>query len=400
LNVAIFVLMLTVASSSSFTNRNKLRLVKSGNEYFELLEQLIREARHYIHLQTYIFAEDETGKRIVKVLIEAAQRNVLIYLVIDSYASQDLSSEFIKNLKEAGIHFRWFDALLKSKYFYLGRRLHHKVLVVDGEHGLVGGINISDHYNDTTQATAWLDYAIYFQGEAVQELQMVCERRTVFGKSFFKRKNQSAPIVETNWSSLPINLVGVRVNDWVRRKREITNSYLDMLRKAESHVIIMSPYFIPGRVLMRALVVAAKRGVKIQLILPGVSDVLVAKYAERYIYSRLFRSNIEIYEYQKKVLHGKISTSDGKWITVGSYNINNISTYASIELNLEIMDSRFVSEVSKELTSVIEQDCKLITESDYRSSRNLITKFLQRGAYDFYRFLFFLFTFYFKQHRE
>lgn len=384
------------AQPASFTRRNTVRLVRSGSEYFDLLEQFIRQARHYIHLQTYIFAEDETGRRIAKTLIEAAQRNVQIYLVVDRYASQDLSSEFIKNLTQAGIHFRWFDALLKSKYFYLGRRLHHKVLVVDGEHGMVGGINVSDHYNDTTRATAWLDYAIYVRGEAVQELQTVCEKRTVLIDSVIKVSNS----LSTNWLALSECFVGVRVNDWVRRKREITKSYLDRLQKAKSQITIMSPYFIPGRILLRALVAASKRGIKIQLILPGVSDVSLAKYAERYIYSKLFQRNIEIYEYQKKVLHGKIGICDERWITVGSYNINNISTYASIELNIEIEDASFANEVSKELTQIIEQDCRLITESEYTSGRNLIVKTLQRGAYDIYRFLFFVFTFYFKQHRE
>ena len=393
-------LMSSVTQSSPLTNRNTVRLVRSGSDYFDLLEELIRTARHYIHLQTYIFDEDETGRRIGRALIEAAQRNVQVYLVIDSYGSQNLSSESIKDLIESGIHFRWFDALLKSKYFYLGRRLHHKVLVVDGEHGLVGGINVSDRYNDTITATAWLDYAIYVQGEAVRDLQAVCERRTVLKANLTKQKTEVFKGKKLNWSKSQGSSVSVRVNDWVRRKREVTDSYLERLQNVESHITIMSPYFIPGGIFLKALVAAAKRGVKIQLILPGVSDVALAKYAERYIYDKLFLKNVEIYEYQKKVLHGKVSTSDGKWVTVGSYNINNISTYASIELNFEVQDPAFAKEVSTELAQVIERDCRLIIESEFRSTRGFVTKMLQRGAYDIYRFLFFMFTFYFKQHGE
>lgn len=391
--------MLFTRSSAPFTNRNEIRLVKSGHDYFDLLERLVTQARQCIHLQTYIFTADETGNRIAKALILAAQRNVQVYLVLDGYASQDLSNEFLNKLVAAGVHFRWFGALLKNKYFYLARRLHHKVLVVDGEHGLVGGINISDHYNNTAQATAWLDYAVHVRGEAVMELQTICERRAVLSGRFFKRKKVSFPVGYHNWPSAN-SLVGVRVNDWVRQKKEITNSYIQMLQRAESHVIIMSPYFIPGNRFMRSLIRAAGRGVQIQLILAGISDVRLSKNAERYIYKRLFMKNIKIYEYQKKVVHGKISTCDNEWVTVGSYNINNISAYASIELNLEIRNARFVEEVSKDLIEVIENDCKLITEADYESHTGFFRKIQQRGAYDIFRLLFFLFTFYFRQHKE
>ena len=99
-------------------------------------------------------------------------------------------------------------------------------------------------------------------------------------------------------------------------------------------------------------------------------------------------------------MHGKISTCDNEWVTVGSYNINNISAYASIELNLEIRNARFVEEVSKDLIEVIENDCKLITEADYESRTSFFRKIQQRGAYDIFRLLFFLFTFYFRQHKE
>jgi cardiolipin synthase len=268
---------------------------------------------------------------------------------------------------------------------------------VDGEHGLVGGINVSDHYNDTTQSRAWLDYAVHVRGEAVWELQTICERRML--PDLFKKKKVTSPQDQRKWSSLNGH-VSVLVNDWVRMRKEITAAYINMLHQAEYQVIIMSPYFIPGTKFMTALMQAAKRGVKIQLILAGISDVTLAKHAERYIYKRLFHKNIEIYEYQKKVMHGKISTCDSQWVTVGSYNINNISAYASIELNLEVRDINFSKDVTNELTHVIEHDCKLITESDYESHTSFFRKLRQRGSYDIFRFLFFLFTFYFKQHRE
>src|SRR5688572_32309385 len=123
--------MLFTRSPLSFTNQNEVRLVKSGSDFFDLAEQLIGQAREHINLQTYIFTEDETGTRIANALSRAALRNVKINLLVDGYASQDLPNSFISNMKEVGVNFQWFSSFLKSKYFYLGRRLHHKVLEVD-----------------------------------------------------------------------------------------------------------------------------------------------------------------------------------------------------------------------------------------------------------------------------
>jgi cardiolipin synthase len=385
--------------TSAFTNRNEVKLVRSGLEYFDIVENLIGQAQDYIHLQTYIFSDDETGNRVVKALQQARSKGVKIFLVVDGYASQDLPKHFIQQLRQSGIDFIWFEPLLKSNYFYFGRRLHHKVLVVDGEHGLVGGINISDRYNDTVEATAWLDYAVYLRGEAVAQLQTICEQRTILRKRYFDGKKIVHPMKIDRWPSTGDCLVGIRVNDWVRRKKEITKSYLRMLNGAEKKVTILSPYFIPGNAILQAIKKAARRGVQIELILAGVSDVQVAKCAERFIYQKLFVPNVKIFEYQPNILHGKVGTCDGQWTTIGSYNINNISAYASIELNVEILSHEFTSVVCSELETIRDRDCLLVTEEHYEKVHTLADKIKLRFAYYFFRAVFFLTTFYFRQRR-
>ena len=178
---------------------------------------------------------------------------------------------------------------------------------------------------------------------------------------------------------------------------QVTNSYLEMFRKAKSHIIIMSPYFMPGKYFKKKLSEASKRGVKVKVILGSQSDVTLSRYAERYLYPWLLRNNIEIYEYQKNVLHGKIATCDGHWMTCGSYNINNISAYASVELNLDVEETEFTGSVERELNKIIRDDCEQITLDRYKKSMNLFQLFLQRSAYDIIRIIFFLFTFYFRQ---
>ena len=131
-----------------YTMRNTVKLVRGGKPYFDCLLTTIESARQSIHLQTYIYDDDETGELVASALKAAVKRNVEVYLLADGYASGSMSRSFINGLREAGIHFRFFDPIFKSKYFYFGRRLHHKVVVVDGSFALVGGVNISNRYND------------------------------------------------------------------------------------------------------------------------------------------------------------------------------------------------------------------------------------------------------------
>jgi cardiolipin synthase len=369
-----------------------LRLVRSGHEYFDLLEQLIYSAQKRIHLQIYIYAEDQTGDQIAQALIDAAQRGVKVFLVADGYASQDLSKPFIKKLVLAGVQFRFFNPLMKSKYFYFGRRMHHKIVVVDGSKAIVGGINISNHYNDTVDSTAWLDWALYVEGEVAAKLEVVCEDLRKF-EILEITKNR----LGRNKLNIPDQPINVRINDWVRGRKEITATYLKMLRSAASHVTIVSSYLLPGKLLRRNLRVAAKRGIKIRLVMAGMSDVATSKYAERYMYRWLLGNNIEIYEYEKNILHGKMAVCDGQWLTLGSYNVNNISAYASLELNLDVHNPEFAMHVGQKIEAIIQNDCKKITREEYESHTTLLSRFLQRSAYDVFRFSLFLFTFYFKQ---
>jgi cardiolipin synthase A/B len=372
---------------------DNVQLVRSGSEYFDLVDNLIRGAQDFIHLQTYILDEDETGRTVVNQLITASKRGVKVMLVADAYASQGLSDEFISEMKNEGIQFLYFNPVWKSKYFYFGRRLHHKVLVVDGKHGLVGGINISNHYNDVADQHAWLDWALYVKGPVVLELQKVCEHMAkVEILQRIKRR-----LYRTRPSPLSPPPIQVRINDWVRGKKEITNTYLKMLRNAHSHITIMSSYLLPGKILRANLRKAARRGVKIRFIMAGISDVRIAKHAERYMYRWMLRNNIEIYEYQPNVLHAKMAVCDSEWLTLGSYNVNNISAYASIELNLDVYHPAFAQEAEARLDQIIENDCVKITQQIFEMHNTLWNRFIQRSAYDIFRLILFLFTFYFRQ---
>jgi cardiolipin synthase len=155
---------------SEYSDRNKVKLIRGGTAYFELLLSLINQATESIHLQVYIFDDDETGIRVADALKEAAERNVQVYLLTDGYASQVMSKRLIDELTVSGVHFRFFEPLFKSKNYYFGRRLHHKVFVADTKFAIIGGINITNRYNDMPGKPSWLDFALYAEGEIAKDL--------------------------------------------------------------------------------------------------------------------------------------------------------------------------------------------------------------------------------------
>jgi cardiolipin synthase A/B len=373
---------------------NNVRLVRGGKEYFDLLVKMIREAKYSINLQVYIFDEDETGNHVIDALIEAAQRSVRVYILVDGYASQHLSKEFVQRVKNAGIYFKRFEPLLKSKYFYFGRRMHHKVVVVDGFYSLVGGINIGNRYNDRPDKQAWLDWALYTEGKVSESLYKICVKR--MKRPRLKTLKEVHPVLHQITNERKC-MVRARENDWVGRKRQIYNSYLEIFREASSQIIIMSPYFLPGNEFRRKMRMANKRGVKIKLVLAGISDIFLSKHAERFVYRWLLKNNIEIYEYQNNVLHGKMAVCDDVMVTVGSYNVNDLSAHASIELNLDVKDGHFAKHVTVYLEEIIKNDCVCITSEVYKKETNIFKRIIQRFAYDFFRLVLFLFTFYFRQ---
>lgn len=386
----------TKYKQTGYSLRNRVRLVQGGRDYFETLLELIRSAKESIHLQTYIFAEDETGSRVIDALQDAAARRVQIYLLVDGYGSRELSRSFMHKMKDAGIHFRFFDPILRSKYFYFGRRLHHKLVVVDGRFALVGGINITNRYNDLPNQVAWLDFAILVQGQAAQQLCVLCWK--TWNNFPVNMPTVACETIDPAIDIAPGEICEVKMcrNDWVRRKNDVSYSYVQMIMHAQSEIILLSSYFLPGSTIRRHLAAAARRGVRIRVVTTGISDVRVAKYAERYLYNWLLKNNIELYEYQPTVLHGKIAVCDGQWVTIGSYNINNISAYASIELNMNVRNKSFAGQSKQLLEKIIDRDCIRITPAVQRQSNNPFRQLAEWVSHSFVRLTFYLFTFYFK----
>lgn len=385
--------------SELFTQRNCVQLIYGGKQYFDTLCEMIRSAERLIHLQVYIFDDDETGQLVANELVAAARRKVEVYLLVDGYASRHLKPDFIKRLTDEGVQFKFFNPLFKSKNFYFGRRMHQKVTVVDATTALVAGMNITNRYNDFDGVPGWLDFGLWLEGDAAKELCLLCWKTWYNYPSVMQQVKCEAGNIHFNNCLEDFAEVSVRRNDWVRRKNEISSTYINMFRKAENNIIILCSYFLPGNAIRKQLSLAASRGVKIRVITAGISDITLSKYAERYLYTWMLKNNIQLYEYQRGILHGKIAVCDGSWLTIGSYNINNLSAYASIELNLNVRQPAFATSVQNILIGIAEKDCVAITREVFTKSGNVFVKIGRWAAYQISRFLVYIFTFYFKHQR-
>lgn len=352
----------------------KLELVQSGQDYFDRLEVIIREAQSQIHLQMYLFENDATGKKIIIALKEAALRKVEIFVLLDGVGSISFPTELIKELKYSGVNIRFFAPLFSTYTFYLGRRLHRKVVVADAKVALVGGINIAGKYYGSATEKPWLDYAVQLNGEIAKPLQQLCH------DIYFKKRHLRNKKIKSAFQIQEGTSIRILQNDWLKGKNEICDAYIKSTRHAKKEIIIIGSYFLPGIRIIRALKKASKNKVIIKLILSGKSDLPLTRRATCFLYSKLLSYNIELYEWNESILHGKVAVVDGNWSTIGSFNLNNLSSYGSLEMNVEILSESFSAQFYAHLNEIIAK-CQSVTPESLKTKSNFMTKFINLMAY-------------------
>lgn len=356
-------------------------LIRSGSDFFDKLVLLIQQAKSYIHIQFYIFDEDETGKRIQQELLSAARRGVKVACIIDGYASGNWSRRTMQEFKDARILFRRF-APVHFKRLKVGRRMHHKICLIDRHTALVGGINIANKYHAVGKREPWLDFAVMVIGQAVNDIDRICEK--MWPRRKLKAFLEGRFDIQSNMNpdKKPIRILQ---NNWFQRRIEISKAYKNALRQSETEVILVASYFFPGVSMRRLMKKAIGRGVRIILVTGSYSDVTLFKPASKFLYDWLLRHGIEIYEWQKSVLHGKIAVVDQYWVTVGSYNLNALSDYGSIELNVAIYQKQFAEDVRNSVMQIMEEGCKPITAIEFRKKTTLLLQVHRWFSYQIIR---------------
>ena len=372
-----------IPSRHDYRGGHSIELLQSGESYFAACENVINEAKHYIHFQTYIVDDDETGRRFVNSLIRAAKRGVRVYFLLDAFGGSSFTRELITKVEGAGILFRLFSPGLITKGFQMSLRLHHKVLLIDGEIAIIGGMNVADRYHGTSSMREWLDFAILIKGPECAHVLFILKR--LWNKAFISKKDKSREVVHNPLYYADVKLK-VLQNNWYRNKIEILKSYRSAIKHSRERMIMFASYFLPGRSERKLLRNASRRGVDIKIVLAAESDAPVFKRATNFLYDFILRNNKKIYEYLPSNMHAKVATVDGRWCTIGSYNLNHLSDYGSVEMNVDILDSVFTEEFDRYLLEIIEKDCRQVLFEEYIARKTWLLKLTDWLSYQMIRF--------------
>ena len=378
---------------------NDISLLENGVQLFPALCAAFDAATTNIHVEMYIFRLDLAGKQLIHHLSLAAQRGLKVRVLIDGYGSAAEDEAIARMLHDAGAHCRVYRPepkrfTLKSFDFMRLRRLHRKIVVVDATVGFVGGINIEDDYStadpDVRTTDPRFDYAVRVVGPIVSDLVEALDllwlrtrhwRQTPLRNlrsrlRYFKRHRASSHIVSTSSSlsssvfpsatSPPVfspTTANMRaafiLRDNLRYRRTIERAYLFYIASAKTEIFIANAYFLPGGQLRGALIDAAKRGVKVRLLLQGKIEYQMQYHATRWIYDLFLREGIEIYEYLPSFLHAKVAVIDDVSI-VGSSNLDPFSLLLAREANVLVDDAGFTAQLRQSLENAVTRGSRIV----------------------------------------
>lgn len=391
---------------------NKIELLCSGQQYFPALLEAIEAAQREIKLETYIFADDPIGQQVCVALCRAAARGVQVRLVLDGFGSKEGIEAHVARLRGAGVKVRvfrpegvWFKPNPKRL-----RRMHRKLSVFDNHVAFVGGINVIDDLNNQQERDGLADveqridaveerlpqvlrqheprlnvallegmlgprydFAVRLEGPVVRDVWNATEwlwwqigpggrvTDTLKADWWRDRAHKFQDILASAALSEPAAPVGpsrvqLILRDNFRFRRSIEKAYLRAIGQADSDLILSNAYFIPGRKVRRAITLAAKRGVRVKLLLQGQIEYHFQHHATQALYSKFLRCGVEIYEYKKAFLHAKVAVVDRRWATVGSSNLDPLSFLLAREANVVVEDHHFATAMGHELSRAILED--------------------------------------------
>jgi cardiolipin synthase len=349
--------------SDTWYEGNDIQLLINGEEFFPAVFASICSARHQVLLETFIIAEDQVGVELQQALIAAAQRGVQVEVMVDDYGTFDISAGFVTDMIDAGVKVHVFDPKPRTLGMRtnLFRRLHRKIVVVDGELAYVGGINFSAEHIADFGEMAKQDYAVQVRGPVVNAIHRASAQ--LLREASVKKNTRQALQQFTPPENPPVGDARVRiaVRDNNRHTADIERLYLHGIRQAKKRIVIANAYFFPGYRLLRALRNAARRGLEVTLILQGQPDMPWVSMCSRLLYSYLLKEGVVIHEYCKRPLHGKVALVDDQWTTVGSSNLDPLSLAMNLEANLFIESRAFNQYLYDHLQVLGKSDCNPIT---------------------------------------
>lgn len=410
--------MSSFAPASAAINASQPQLLAGGKDFFPALIAALDAARDWVQLETYLFDFHGRGTEVAEALMRAAQRGLTVQVLVDGIGSAHLEDEAETlgaigpaRLKASGVQWLRYSPLT-GRWPTLGilhpdqwRRLHRKLCVIDQQQVFCGGINILDDFHDPNHgplSAARFDFTVAVQGPAaavaseamallwwrVQAGYSAQQRHLTEAWEAFKaagfggrlRGLQAASARAARTSGSQRTAATLLLRDNLLNRNSIERAYRRAIGQARQEILIANAYFLPGGRLRRALIEAARRGVKVTLLLQGKYEYFMQYHAARPVYGALLRAGVEIHEYEASFLHAKVAVVDGHWATVGSSNLDPLSLLLAREANVVIQDSAFAAALRKRLSEAIEGHGRRVDESAF-ANRPWRQRLLDQLAY-------------------
>ncbi len=338
------------AADLRFTRGNAIELFDDGRGGLEAMRSAIEDARSRIHLETYIFRGDDTGRRFIEAMAERARAGVEVRLLYDAFGSLGLDPRVLEPLRAAGGDVVAFNPLRRLYPRWAPRRRdHRKILVVDGRVGFVGGLNVGDEYfygpQPAEPRARWRDAHVRIVGPAVAMLE------AVFLESWFRADGPDRPWIGASEASPREGgeAVAVLADGPTYHRRRVRDLLIDALGRVHDEVRLATPYFIPGARLRAALAAAAERGVRVELLLAGYTDHPVLRWAAHARLPPLLTRGVRVFEYGTSMMHAKVAVFDAHWALLGTSNLERQSLEHSYEVNLLVAGSGLPLSLSRML---------------------------------------------------
>jgi cardiolipin synthase len=315
-----------------------VELLPNGGIFFSSLFKCLREARRSINLEFYLIRDDATGQELASILADAATRGVRVSLLYDYIGCFDTPASYFRSLEQSGVVCLPFNPPpFKRGIAWFDKRDHRKIVIIDGIKAFAGGVNVGSEYAGYGESQKrWRDVGISVSGSAAVELQrLFCEAWQSESGVAAGGFCNNAKAVSVNKGDATVHIVSGGPH---HNRSHIHNAFRMAIGRARKCITVANPYFIPGPRVIRSLLRAARRGVKVRLILPSVNDVPLVGLVSRSSYSTLLKGGIEIYEREGTVLHAKVMLIDSRWSIIGSANLDSRSFHRNYEVNL-IVDS-------------------------------------------------------------
>jgi cardiolipin synthase len=364
------------------TEGNRIDVLRNGDEIFPAMLKSIDSAQHTIDFLTFVYWKGHIGVEFAQHLAARAHAGVRVRVLLDSYGAKSMEHSTLELMRHSGVKVHWFRPMHRLRPGQINHRTHRKVLIVDEATAFTGGVGIADEWRGNASAPSeWRDTHFQIEGAAVDGLRAAfLDNWAETDSEFFNEDIDRFPEQPKPGQAIAQCVRGAAENGW----SDIATLFRALLQLAEHRLRITTAYFVPDEELMERLCEAAKRGVQIEILLPGpYSDKRFVQIAAEDDYERLLDAGIRIWNFQPSMLHAKIMTVDGRLANIGSANLNSRSTMLDEEINLVVLDEDLVATLDAQFDEDLKRSCEI--ELGQWNHRSLLERVLEQGSRIFRR---------------